>query len=152
MVVGRPAVLAVLLTLAGAQLERPRAYCLDLVADICIRGDEYDVTRIMPARGYSSQAGQSVAVIGVRFPPPDTHPISCQFGTAGAQPARYVSVTEIQCPVPTQNTPGSVQLTLLLDGEPFAGATLFLCSFSSYFSSYFSFPFAQVLLNFPDIS
>lgn len=122
-------VLAVLLQLAGAQLERPRAYCLDTVADICIRGDEYEVEKIQPGRGYVGQAGQIVAVIGLRFPPADTHPIDCQFGTSGAQPARYVSVTEIQCPVATQSDPGSVQLTLLLDGEPFTDLSTMLYSY-----------------------
>ena len=107
-----PALLLLQLPLGGAQLERPRAYCLDSIKGACIRGGEYEVERIMPARGYSGTAGQLVAVLGQRFPPPDTHPITCQLGSAAPTPARYISETELQCDVPSQGDTSVEQLSL----------------------------------------
>eukprot|EP01043_Picozoa_sp_COSAG02_P035497 COSAG02_NODE_2546_length_8564_cov_4.198346_2_plen_695_part_00 len=106
-------------------IERPRAYCLNEVDGVCIRGDEYAVERIMPARGYKGQSGQLVAVLGQRFPPPDTNPITCQFDGSAATPARFVSETELQCDVPSQSATGVVSLTLLLDGAAFTDASMF---------------------------
>jgi hypothetical protein len=117
--------LLLLLPLGGAQLERPRAYCLDSINGACIRGGEYAVERIMPARGYSGTAGQLVAVLGQRFPPPDTHPITCQLGSAAPTPARYISETELQCDVPSQGDTSVEQLSLTLDGAAFADSSMF---------------------------
>jgi hypothetical protein len=106
-------------------IERPRAYCLNEVDGVCIRGDEYAVEEIMPARGYKGQSGQQVAVLGQRFPPPDAHQISCQFDGSSATPARFVSETELQCDVPSRSETGVVSLTLLLGGAAFTAPSMF---------------------------
>lgn len=85
----------------------------------------YQVVRIMPARGYKGLGGQLVAVLGQRFPPPDTHPISCQFSGSAATAARFVSDSELQCEVPVRSEAGVVPLTLTLDGAPFTAPSMF---------------------------
>jgi hypothetical protein len=77
-----------------------------------IDGDEYTVLEVVPPRGYARQSGQTVAIRGTNFPPGDTHPISCTFGTAAPGPAVFVSTSEIRCPVPQSQDAGAVQIQL----------------------------------------
>ena len=121
----RVLMLAAMVAAVGGQIQRPCAYCLNAVDGTCIRGDEYQVARLMPARGYKGQSGQFVAVLGQRFPPPDTHPISCQFGGSAPTPARFVSATELQCALPTKSATGAVPLTLTLNGQGFTSSSMF---------------------------
>ena len=70
---------------------------------LCIKGDEYGVTRIVPSEGYVQMSGQTIAIFGTNFPPQNVAELlelQCQIGaeplqTVGesmpAQPCSFVA-------------------------------------------------------------
>eukprot|EP01051_Picozoa_sp_SAG22_P005341 SAG22_NODE_314_length_12607_cov_177.638311_8_plen_493_part_01 len=89
---------------AGAQFERPRFYCVEQAADpdgeLCVDGQEYEVTRLVPNEGYVQMSGQSIAILGSNFPPQNVAELQCQIGEGGLNPVTVISPTEVRCSVP----------------------------------------------------
>ena len=81
-----------ILIVIESQFIRPRFYCVEETpvpepgtGTLCVNGDEYEVTRIVPNEGYVQMSGQTIGIFGANFPPQNVAELQCQVGSESLQ-------------------------------------------------------------------